>query len=241
MGGRTWENKDLILKALYEGSQSGALPTGTELAQAIERALSTVSWHLTGLARIGYVEELTSRKRWRITANGIAYLQSMQPERRSLEIRGLIAAGPALAINDQSEELPLGEFDPQTHFALRVRGTSMEEYGIPDHAVVICRKVSSWLDVPVGKIVVARVPEGTGGDEFDWLDQLAKATCPDGVSEPPLDHATLKVFDASFRSYLQQGEEHYRAHIWLKGSKKKFRAVAVAIDGYVVESRYRFE
>lgn len=241
MGGRTWATKKRILEALYKGKLNGRMPTGTDLANALGKALPTISTHLAELATAGYAEEGSSRKQWRLTAKGVEYVRSHRPVSEVLMLRGAIAAGPALPVQESfTERLPLGDFDPETHYALRVRGTSMEGYGIYDGDIVICRSISSWLDAPLGAIVVARVPEGTGEDGPGWLEALDQVVYREGMSLPLLDHVTLKKLDAPFRAYLQQGQSAFRARVGLKGSNGTFAAVAVAIDGYVVESRRRY-
>jgi DNA-binding transcriptional ArsR family regulator len=240
MGGRTWEKKDLILEALYQGWLNGQCPTGTELASICERALSTISTHLSELAEQGYVEEGPSRKRWRLSAKGHGYIHSRGPRQATLKLLGVIAAGPSIPIGDAApEELPITEFDPDTHFALRVRGNSMVGEGILNGALIICRAVSAWLDAPSGSIVAVRVPEGTGEDGPGWLEALDRAVYQEGMSQPSLTHTTLKKLDASFHAYLQQGEARYRAGIRLKGTRMTFPALAVEVYGYVVESRNR--
>jgi SOS-response transcriptional repressor LexA len=237
MGGLTGKRKNTILRAMYEAELSGQTIHVKDLASRADVSMSTVSEHLHDLRdRWRYVYEFSSiRGLWKLTTTGHEYAAVLQPIEPGIPFLGDIAAGPALPIEQIRETLDWPTFDPATHFALRVRGTSMVSYGILDGDIAIFRSVNNWLDVPLGKVVAARVPEGTGVDTDDWLDQLEqRAASLDWTSIPPLDHVTLKVFDGRFRSYLHQGTAGQYATPLLRGSQGSFHPCAVAIAGVLV-------
>ena len=236
MGGPTGRTKQRIILALYEASESGKHITATDLVGPCGVKLNTISEHITELReRAGYIRECADFRGWlELTQLGRAYARSLQPRAEGIAFRGVIAAGPAAPIEEINEMIAVPEFDPATHFALRVRGTSMVGFGILDGDMVIFRKVESWKDVPDGKIVAARVPEGTGIDGDNWLDHLATTVSEFDDNTPPLDHVTLKQFNARFRSYCHDGVQQRRAAPTLRGSNGVFRPLAIAIDGVMV-------
>ncbi len=238
MGGPTGEKKDDILRAMREAELAGRpIPRVKELAELLNRKINTVSTHLRELDEKEHCVRERGRLRglWELTPTGRARADLLQPHQEAIELRGFIAAGPAVRIEQFREPLKVPQFDPATHFALQVKGTSMVGFGILDGDIVIFRCVTNWLEVPDGKIVAARVPEGTGEDAEDWLDQIDRAVAQyDEASEPPLDHVTLKKFDARFRAYLRGGLEQQRAAPKLRGSTGTFRPLGVAIDGVMI-------
>ena len=236
MGVPTGQTKQRIMLALYEASESGKHITATDLIEPCGVKLNTISEHITELReRIGYIRECADVRGWlELTQSGRDYARSFQPRAEGIAFRGVIAAGPAARIEDINEVIAVPEFDPTNHFALRVRGTSMVGFGILDGDMVIFRRVESWKDVPDGKIVAARVPEGTGIDDDDWLDHLATTTSEFDNQTPALDHVTLKQFNARFRSYFHDGVQQQRAAPTLRGSNGIFRPPAIAIDGVMV-------
>lgn len=78
---------------------------------------------------------------------------------RTIPVVGAVRAGlPVLA-----EENVIGYIettDKEADFALRVRGDSMEQAGIMDGDIAICRQVESWEQVRSGSIVVATLNGG---------------------------------------------------------------------------------
>lgn len=234
--GRKGQTKRCIILALYEAEVSGRHISATDLAVLCKLRENTISEHLSDLReRSGFVRECGTLRGWlELTPAGREYARSLQPRAEGIAFRGVIAAGPAAPIEEINDVITVPEFDPATHFALRVRGTSMVGFGILDGDLVIFRKVESWKDVPDGKIVAARVPEGTGIDGDDWLDHLATTTSEFDNHTPALDHVTLKQFNARFRSYCRDGVQQRRAAPTLRGSNGVFRPLAIAIDGVMV-------
>lgn len=235
MGGKTGQTKQRIIEALYAAEQAGRRVTATDLAIACHLSLSTISGHVFDLReKSKFVLDCGDIRGWiELTPSGRAHAQALQPRSEGIPFRGIIAAGPATRIEQVDDMLAIREFDPAHHFALRVRGTSMISFGILDGDIVILRTVASWQDVPDGKIVAARVPEGTGSDDENWLDSLGGMA--DSASVPALDHVTLKQFNARFRSYLRDGLPERQAAPMLRGSNGMFRPLAIAIDGVMVQ------
>lgn len=231
MGGKTGEMKQRILEALYEAEQSGRSITESDLVKLCGRSASTINGHLRELREVSqFVRDCGGVRGWIVlTPAGRTQAQaSDQPS--GLPFRGIIAAGPAVRIEQVNDIFAFPQFDPTQHFALKVHGTSMIHAGILDGDIVIFRRVANWMDVPDGKIVAARVPEGSGGNDQNWHDQFD----PGDGHLPPLDHVTLKQFTAQFRAYVRQGIEQHRATPILRGNNSVFQPHAVAIDGVMV-------
>lgn len=245
MGGSTGRTKDKIIQAMYDAELQGKRIPVKDLAKLLELKNNTISEHLRNLyEKHGYVRETPHlRGRWELTEAGRSYIEALQVRQSGIEYYGIIAAGPAVPILDNpGEHVASLNLDPHIHFAMRVRGDSMVSYGILDGDLVIFRRVSNWLEVPEGTIVAARVPEGTGADGDDWLEQLEQNTrCGEGAHMPPLDHVTLKRFDGRFRAYLSQGIEYQRAWVKLHGSKGVWQPPAVAIAGVMVRLVREYE
>lgn len=236
MGGPTGRTKQRIILALYEAEESGRHITATDLVALCKVKINTISEHISDLReRSGYIRECGNVRGWlELTPAGRDYARLLRPRSEGIVFRGVIAAGPAARIEEINDVLTVPEFDPAIHFALKVRGSSMVGFGILDGDIVIFRKVESWKAVPDGKIVAARVPEGTGIDGDDWLDHLDTTIGQFDGDIPPLDHVTLKQFNARFRSYFHGGIQQQRAAPTLRGSSGVFRPLAVAIDGVMV-------
>ena len=244
MGGPTGKNKNHILREMLAAEQRGRHVRVNDLAIQLQRSPSTISEHIADLAAAGEVIERL-RGEWELTAKGRQRAESLlpPPPQFGIEYRGLIAAGPAipLSADNLSEYLQIHDLDPASHFALRVRGTSMVGYGILDGDLVILRSVTNWLDVPEGAIVAALVPEGTDVDSDDWLEKLERVELTgEGADLPPLDHVTLKKLDIRLRSYLNQGIEQQRVRVKLKGSQGSIRPLAIAVAGVLVRLQRDF-
>ncbi len=165
MGKELTERQKHVLKAIQAAiTEHGYPPTIRELGKALGiKSLRGVTTHLDAIAKKGYL----SRKRG---ARGIRLLMGGGLSGGNLGIQipivGRIAAGqPLLAeenvdghlVIDQLFAGKVGEVQADGHFALRVRGTSMQGAGIFDEDYVIVRRQPSAEN---GEIVVARV-----GDE----------------------------------------------------------------------------
>lgn len=241
MGGPTGKQKNDILREMFAAEQNGRHVRVKELAERFGRSISTISEHIAKLAE---QEEVTERQRgeWELTAKGRERARMLQPS-LGIEYRGFIAAGPAISLGAENldEYLPASGLDPDQHFALRVKGTSMVGFGIFDGDIVILRSVTNWLDVPDGAIIAALVPEGTDIDGDDWLEKLDQSLQIDeGANVPILDHVTLKKFDPHLRSYLSQGIEHQRLGVELQGTQGIIRPSAVAVAGVLVRLQRDF-
>jgi SOS-response transcriptional repressor LexA len=243
MGGPTGQKKNAILRELFKAEQHGRHVRVKDLAERLGRTMSTISEHIADLATAGEVRERL-RGEWELTPKGSMRARMLLLQPQGIQFRGLTAAGPAIRVHPESpdEFLPIYDLDPNEHFALRVRGTSMVGFGILDGDLVVLRRVSTWLEVPEGAIVAALVPEGTDLDAEDWLEQLAvTAMTAEGANQPALDHVTLKKFDVRLRSYVSQGVDQARVGVKLTGSQGLLRPGAVAIAGVVVRlQRDRF-
>lgn len=247
MGGATGRTKNAIIHAMIEAKSSDHTIRVKELADLCGVSMPTISGHLRDLAdKFGYVhEDPQLRGLWELTTAGMERAKDLLTvaDRKTLPLGqiegvpfpGSIAAGPAIRIEQSTDVLVLPQFDSAHHFALRVQGKSMVSFGILTNDIIVFRKVNSWMDVPDGKIVAARVPEGTGADVEDWLDQIDRTiSAVDDANIPPLDHVTLKKFDARFKAYVHKGMELRRAAPQLRGSTGRLGPIAVAIDGYKV-------
>jgi SOS-response transcriptional repressor LexA len=243
MGGPTGKNKNHILREMFAAEQQGRHIRVNDLAIQLQRSPSTISEHIADLAIAGEVIERL-RGEWELTAKGRQRAKSLLPSSSlGIEYRGLIAAGPAIPLgaDNLSEYLQIHDLDPASHFALRVRGTSMVGYGILDGDLVILRSVTNWLDVPEGAIVAALVPEGTDVESDDWLEKLERvALTSEGANPSPLDHVTLKKLDIHLRSYLSKGIEQQRVRVKLKGSQGNIRPLAIAVAGVLVRLQRDF-
>lgn len=244
MGGPTGRTKQRIILALYEASESGKHITATDLVGVCGVKLNTISEHLAYLREhAGFIRECADVRGWlELTQIGRDYARSQRPPTDGIVFRGVIAAGPAARIEEINDVITLPQFDPAMHFALKVRGTSMVGFGIFDGDLAIFRKVDRWQEIPDGRIVAARVPEGTGGDDDDWIDRLdAQINQFDETDAPPLDHVTLKQFTGRFRSYFRDGVELQRSTSTLRGSNGVFRPRAIEIDGVLVQSMRNYD
>ena len=195
MGGLTGRTKDNIILAMHEAELCTRQIYVKDIAEQLKVKINTISGHLRDLHdRYGYVRERDElRGRWGLTGEGCAYAESLRPRPSGISYRGIIAAGPAVPIMESIDEPLVNlDLDPQTHFAMRVRGDSMVSYDILDGDLVIFRRVSNWLEVGEGKIVAARVPEGTGVGDEDWLAALDRsARAGEGAQAPALDHGPI--------------------------------------------------
>ena len=129
MGGPTGRTKNAIIMAMETARQQGQRISVKELAAVCDRKISTISEHLSALAGMhpSLVQELNVRGQLELTRAGRDRARALQPSPRSIEDRGLIAAGPARPLNNVHDVFDLG-LDPDTHFVFHVEGDSMIEY-----------------------------------------------------------------------------------------------------------------
>lgn len=243
MGGQTGKLKNDILRRMLEAERQGRRIWVKELAEHYGRVPSTISEHFAWLAVQGEVSE-RQRGEWELTSKGRERAKALlQPTQGGIEYRGFIAAGPAIPLSSENlgEYLPNPDLDPDQHFALKVKGSSMVGFGILDGDNVILRVVTNWLDVPDGAIIAALVPEGTDVEGDDWLSKLAQQyQREEDAQPPPLDHVTLKQYDERLRTFVRQGSEHQWAKARLVGSTGILRPVAMAVAGVLVQLQRNF-
>lgn len=151
---------NFILKSLRE---DGCIPTVREIAQAFGFAsTNAVHDHLTALAKKGYISRRTG------TARNIEIAPDYFNPERGVPIVGRVAAGtPIEALENLEGYLDLDAiYEPGIHFALLVRGDSMEEAGILNGDFVIVRQQD---EVETGQIGVAIVDGEATVKRFKWL------------------------------------------------------------------------
>ena len=132
--------------AQYEQS-----PTAKEIAQAIGiQSRGVVYRYLLALKTAGFIDLLPGRHR------NIRLRMKTEPDAANrIQLLGVIAAGEPIAAIANPEELSSSDFTPPSDcFALRVKGDSMQDDGILDGDLVICRAVAQADN---GAVVVALV------------------------------------------------------------------------------------
>lgn len=76
------------------------------------------------------------------------------PDKAQIPVLGRIAAGRPLAAVEQIEGWIPAAYDPEEHFALRIRGDSMIGAGIPDGSIVILHIQSNAADGQIAACLV---------------------------------------------------------------------------------------
>jgi len=126
----------------------GYAPSYDEIRKGLGfNSLSTVYEHLKRLEEKGYI-----RSPWGNKKRAIEVVEQGEV----LKLLGEVQAGEPIESYEVPEEveLPSGIFDPERHFALRVRGDSMIDEGILDDDIVVVRKSEIAEN---GEVVVALV------------------------------------------------------------------------------------
>jgi len=140
-------------KAVYEWVKGyirryGYAPSYEEIKAGLGfRSLNTVFYHLCQLSQKGYLRSPWSNKKRAI---------ELIARPGFLELLGEVQAGEPIESYEVPEEieLPIGMFNSEEHFALRVRGDSMAGEGILDGDVIVVRRKESAEN---GQVVVALV------------------------------------------------------------------------------------
>jgi len=128
--------------------EHGYAPSYDEIRKGLGfNSLSTVYEHLKRLEEKGYIRSPWGNKKraFEIIERGDI-----------LKLLGEVQAGEPIESYEVPEEVELssGIFDPERHFALRVRGDSMVDEGILDGDIVVVRKSEIAEN---GEVVVALV------------------------------------------------------------------------------------
>lgn len=126
-------------------------PTVREIAKEFDiLSPNGVMGHLNALVKKGLITREANRSR------AISLVHDAARDREAgLPLAGTIAAGAPLETYQQEERVDFGDlFDPESHFALKVRGDSMVDDHIADGDFVIVRTSRTARD---GQIVVAMV------------------------------------------------------------------------------------
>ncbi|MBM7842173.1 LexA family protein [Herpetosiphon giganteus] len=235
------KSKDRLIKSLYIAEKHKHRLSVTSLSHKLGLSSSTISGHLSDLAKVDrnagrldpLVQETVKRGYWLLTEAGryhARYLLGIREEDEAnllqgIPYRGLIAAGPAILVEEpENSYLQIDHLNPETHFALQVRGTSMIGYHICDGDIVIMRKVDLFDHVSDGQIVAVLVPEGTDVEVPDWHRRLESAlNSSESAHIPALDHITLKQMDQQLNC--------------LRGSQGTIKPPAMQIIGVMTELR----
>lgn len=128
--------------------QYGQAPTLAELGEALSiTSKGTVHRYVQALVDKGYL--LHTERGWR----GIR-LANDSYSHATLPLAGRIAAGQPIEAIPGQDQLNLGDFLRDDHYALQVKGDSMRDIGILDGDMVIIRRQSTARN---GDIVVALI------------------------------------------------------------------------------------
>lgn len=142
---------EFIKKFIQENNFS---PTSAEIAEAIGiKSRGVVYRYLKALAENNLIELTPNRHR-----NIKLAAQSLKDSivaKLQIPLLGYIAAGQPIEAVEQNEYIEVNDiFSGSHHYALKVKGDSMQEEGILDGDVVICQHASAAYN---GQIVVALV------------------------------------------------------------------------------------
>jgi repressor LexA len=166
-------------------SRNGQGPTLAEIGQALGIASKgTVHRYVQALVDKGYL--LRTERGWR----GIR-LAKYSHAHATLPLAGRIAAGQPIEAIPGQEQLDLGDFLQEDHYALQVKGDSMCDIGILDGDMVIIKRQP---DARNGDIVVALID----GQEatLKRLQRLSKdevILIPENSNMQPMVYAAERV------------------------------------------------
>lgn len=232
--------RDLLI-AIYTSPDSRGILA--QLARKLKKSSPTIHQQLRELSK-NYpplVKQHPLQGWWELTDGGRGAVQALmsleEPEATKepvIQLWGKIAAGPAIPLSDESQEdLPIVDLDPDQHFALRVTGTSMTDYGILDGDIVVLRVADAWTMVRPGDIVAVRVPQGTSTISEEALNQAV--TLSEDVNDPLLDHGTLKKMTGDNFLSLLQSIERGQTKLTVTGSQGQIiQSLAFQVLGVLV-------
>jgi repressor LexA len=183
-----------ILRLIYKYQQEhGFSPTYAELAEELGVSTITVFEHLEALERKNAI------RRRRHEARSVEIIESnflrVQAERKTIPIKGVIAAGAPLEVVDAGteEEVPLAEvFNCRPNdFALRVKGDSMIDDHILDGDLIIVEGRETAND---GEIVVALDDNGHATLKRFYHENGRIRLQPSNPAVPPIlvDHCKVQ-------------------------------------------------
>ena len=165
--------------------QHGQGPTLTEIGQALGiSSKGTVHRYVQALVEKGYL--LHTERGWR----GIR-LAKQSHSHATLPLAGRIASGHPIEAIPGQDQLNLGDFIREDHYALQVKGDSMCDIGILDGDMVIIKRQSNARN---GDIVVALID----GQEatLKRLQRLGDAEIlliPENSTLQPMVYAATRV------------------------------------------------
>jgi repressor LexA len=100
-----------------------------------------VMCHLKALEKKGFIERNKGVLNQKSAARAITIPGMRSTSSAIFPLLGMVAAGPALEVVPQNEQVDLGElFAGKDHFALRIKGDSMIEDHIDEGDIVIIRR-----------------------------------------------------------------------------------------------------
>jgi repressor LexA len=121
-------------------------PTIREIAGYLgHNTPSSAQLHVRNLVTAGYLER----------GQGHRALSLTEVVPKGLQLLGIVAAGPPIQVCEQDERIEIGgQYNDETHFALKVQGDSMIDDCIASGDYVVVRKQGTCEN---GDLVVARV------------------------------------------------------------------------------------
>ncbi|MBI3829395.1 MAG: transcriptional repressor LexA [Planctomycetes bacterium] len=180
-----------ILRLIYDYQQQhGFSPTYAELAKDLGVSTITVFEHLEALERKGAI------RRRRHEARSVEIIEPNflreQGNRKTLPLRGTIAAGKPIEAVESSEEVPIGDvFGSSTNtFVLKVKGDSMIEDHIMDGDLIVVEGCDHAHD---GEIVVALLPDGQATLKRYYRENGRIRLQPSNATMQPIFSDTVKV------------------------------------------------
>lgn len=172
----------------------GRAPSLGEVAEELDRDRSNVLYHLKNLERMGLI----------VRTGGHRGVRLVDKKSGVVPLLGLVACGEPITIFEESDEFVHVPEDMiingHPHYALRAKGDSMINAGIPDGAILIIRKQS---DVHDGDIAVV------------------------ATGEPPLESATLKRVYHNKRGLLLKPENDSLEPYLIKSGDVRGKLVGV--------------
>jgi len=180
-----------ILRLIYDYQQQhGFSPTYAELAKDLGVSTITVFEHLEALERKGAI------RRRRHEARSVEIIEPNflreQGTRKTLPLRGSIAAGKPIEAVEASEEVPIGDVFGSSHstFLLKVKGDSMIEDHIVDGDMIVVEGSESARD---GDIVVALLPDGQATLKRFYRENGRVRLQPSNATMQPIYADSVKV------------------------------------------------